>query len=98
MSKLSFAKTYNMIAFLQKPKEADGSTEIIDFLNASTLRYALTVNPTIYVSHMKQFWSTAKVKTINGEEQIHALIDGQKIRVTEASVWRVLHLSDAKGK
>ena len=53
MSNLSFANTHNMIAFLQKPKEFEGFTDIIDFLSASTLRYALTVNPTIYISHMK---------------------------------------------
>ncbi|GJT28823.1 putative reverse transcriptase, RNA-dependent DNA polymerase [Tanacetum coccineum] len=28
--------------------------------------YALTVNPTIYTSCIKQFWATAKAKTVNG--------------------------------
>ncbi|GKC98007.1 ribonuclease H-like domain-containing protein, partial [Tanacetum coccineum] len=34
------------------------------------------------------------VKTINGEAQLHALVDGTKIIVTEASIRRDLHLSD----
>ncbi|GKA78455.1 putative ribonuclease H-like domain-containing protein [Tanacetum coccineum] len=41
-------------------------------------RYALTVNPTIYTSCIKQFWATPKAKTVNGEVQIQALVDGKK--------------------
>ncbi|GJX73100.1 hypothetical protein Tco_0311695 [Tanacetum coccineum] len=36
-------------------------------------------------------------KTINGEVQLHALIDGKKIIVTEASVKRDLQLEDEEG-
>ncbi|GKE79641.1 hypothetical protein Tco_1545761, partial [Tanacetum coccineum] len=59
--------------------------------------YALTVNPTIYTSCIKQFWATAKAKTINGEVQIQALVDGKKVIVIEMSVRRALRLKDAKG-
>lgn len=98
MSTLSFANQHNMIAFLQKPtKENEEFTEVVDFLNATHIRYALTVNPTVYVSNIKQFWATAKVKTIDEEVQIHARVDGQKIIVTEASVREVLHLGDVNG-
>ncbi|GKA34179.1 putative reverse transcriptase domain-containing protein [Tanacetum coccineum] len=72
MSNLKFAETHNLIAFLEKTKESDGFEGIIDFLNASSIRYALTVNPTIYTSCIKQFWATAKAKTINGEAQIES--------------------------
>ncbi|GJU68845.1 uncharacterized mitochondrial protein-like protein [Tanacetum coccineum] len=41
--------------------------------------------------------STVKVKTINGEAQLHALIDGKKIIITEASVRRDLQLADEEG-
>ncbi|GJV50166.1 putative ribonuclease H-like domain-containing protein [Tanacetum coccineum] len=40
------------------------------------------------------FWSTVKAKTINGEEQLHALVDGKKIIITESSVRRDLQLAD----
>ncbi|GJV04234.1 ribonuclease H-like domain-containing protein [Tanacetum coccineum] len=40
--------------------------------------YALTVNPTIYTTCIKQFWATAKVKIVNGERQIQALVDKKK--------------------
>ncbi|GJS26627.1 putative ribonuclease H-like domain-containing protein [Tanacetum coccineum] len=38
-----------------------------------------------------------KVKTINGETQLHALIDGKKIIITESSVRRDLRLADEEG-
>ncbi|GKA55074.1 hypothetical protein Tco_0754023 [Tanacetum coccineum] len=86
-----------MVAFLDKPTESAGFEEIVDFLNAHQIRYALTVNPTIYVSCIEQFWSTAKAKTINEETQIHALVDGKKIVITESSVRRDLQLADENG-
>ncbi|GKE36404.1 hypothetical protein Tco_1459809 [Tanacetum coccineum] len=92
-----FAETHNLVAFLDKPKESKGFEQIIDFLNASSIRYALTVNPTIYTSCIKQFWATTKVQTITEEVQIQALVDGKKVIVTETSVRRAPHLKDAKG-
>nr|GEW48329.1 hypothetical protein [Tanacetum cinerariifolium] len=85
MTTLKFADTHNMVAFLSKPTKSKGFEQIVDILNAHTIRYALTVNPTIYISCIEQFWSTAKAKTINQEAQIHAKVDGKKIIVTESS-------------
>ncbi|GJR03007.1 hypothetical protein Tco_0525991 [Tanacetum coccineum] len=59
--------------------KSEGFEQIVDFLNASSIRYALTVNPTIYTSCIQQFWATVKVKTINEEVQLQALVDGKKI-------------------
>ncbi|GJU18265.1 hypothetical protein Tco_1146231 [Tanacetum coccineum] len=95
MSTLTFADTHNTVAFLDKPAESDGFHEIIDFLNANQIRYALTVNPTIYTSCIEQFWATAKAKTINGKRQIQALIDKKKVIITESSIRSDLHLEDA---
>ncbi|GKD66524.1 hypothetical protein Tco_1308632, partial [Tanacetum coccineum] len=38
-----------------------------------------------------------KMKTVNGEVQLQALVDGKKIIVTEASVRRDLQLNDEEG-
>ncbi|GJW40407.1 hypothetical protein Tco_0066252 [Tanacetum coccineum] len=38
-----------------------------------------------------------KAKTINGKEQLHALVDGKKIIITESSVRRDLKLADEEG-
>ncbi|GJU71315.1 hypothetical protein Tco_1262720 [Tanacetum coccineum] len=96
MAPLTFADTHNMVAYLSKSDASEGFDQILDFLNASTIRYALTVNPTIYVSCIKQFWSTAKVKTVNGVVQLQALIDGKKVFVSEAIKRRDLYLEDAE--
>lgn len=40
----------NQIVFLLKPKEAAGFGEVIDFLNATHIRYALTAKPIIYLT------------------------------------------------
>ncbi|GKA22117.1 hypothetical protein Tco_0708079 [Tanacetum coccineum] len=68
-----------------------------NFLNASSIKYALTVNPTIYVSCIDQFWTTAEVKKVNGEAEIHALIDGKRIVVSEATIRSALQFGDEGG-
>ncbi|GJQ99252.1 hypothetical protein Tco_0522237 [Tanacetum coccineum] len=69
---------HNVVAFLEKPKESDGFAEIIDFLKASSVSYALRVNPVIYTSCIEQFWATAKVQTVNGVRQLQALVDKKR--------------------
>ncbi|GJU10398.1 hypothetical protein Tco_1132794 [Tanacetum coccineum] len=75
-----------MVVYLAKPTESEGFEQIIGFLNASSIRYALTVNPTVYVSCIGQFWTTSEVKKVNGEAEIHAIIDGKRIVVSEAKI------------
>ncbi|GJZ31015.1 putative ribonuclease H-like domain-containing protein [Tanacetum coccineum] len=41
--------------------------------------------------------ATVKVKTVNGEVQLQALVDGKKIILTEATIRRDIQLEDAKG-
>ncbi|GJX78599.1 hypothetical protein Tco_0326748 [Tanacetum coccineum] len=97
MSTLTFADTHNMVAFLEKHAKSDGFYEIIDFLNANQIHYALTVNPTTYTSCIEQFWSTAKAKTVNGEHQLQALVDKKKVIITKTSIKSDFHLEDAGG-
>ncbi|GJU76172.1 hypothetical protein Tco_1273242 [Tanacetum coccineum] len=87
-----------MVAYLQKSEGSEGFHQIIDFLNASHIQYALTENPTIYVSFIKQFWRTATARTsANGEVELTATIDGQVKTITEASLRRHLKLEDNGG-
>nr|GEX07125.1 NAC domain-containing protein [Tanacetum cinerariifolium] len=64
MSTHTFAKTYNLIAYLEKPTKSEGFEQIIDFLNGSSVKYALTIHPTIHTSCIEQLWMTAKVKKL----------------------------------
>ncbi|GJT99199.1 hypothetical protein Tco_1094717 [Tanacetum coccineum] len=97
MANLKFADTHNMVVFLSKPEESDRFEKIVDFLNAHPIKYALTVNPTIYISCIEQFWSTVKAKIINGEVQLHALVDGKKVISTEVTVRGDLQLEYGEG-
>ncbi|GKA59222.1 hypothetical protein Tco_0758535 [Tanacetum coccineum] len=97
MTTLQFADTHNLVAFLTKSAESEGFEQIVDFLNASSIKYALTINPTIYTSCIEQFWSTVKAKTVNGGVHLQALVDGKEIIITEAIIRRDLQLEDAEG-
>ncbi|GKB30264.1 hypothetical protein Tco_0869665 [Tanacetum coccineum] len=87
-----------MVAYLQKPKGSVSFHQIVDFLNASHIKYALIWNPKIYVSLIQQFWGTATARTTDdGEVEIIASIDGQVKTITEASLRRHLKLEDSDG-
>ncbi|GKB24826.1 putative ribonuclease H-like domain-containing protein [Tanacetum coccineum] len=75
-----------------------GFAEIVDFLRGSNLRYALTTNPTIYDSLVKQFWQTATTNThANGTLEIKATIDNIRYTISKASIRESLQLKDATG-
>ncbi|GJV60574.1 hypothetical protein Tco_1466674 [Tanacetum coccineum] len=98
MANLNYSDKHNMVAFLKKPNESVGFAEVVDFLKGTSLRYALTYNPTIYDSLVKQFWQTATVRTLtNGTQQLIASIDSTEYNIIEASVRSKLQLADATG-
>nr|GEW77876.1 hypothetical protein [Tanacetum cinerariifolium] len=95
MANLDFYDKHNMVAFLKKPQGSEDFHQILDFLKASHIRYALTENPTIHVSLINQFCRTASVRTLdNGEIELNATVDGHDKTITEASVKRHLKLAD----
>nr|GEU44192.1 hypothetical protein [Tanacetum cinerariifolium] len=94
---LTFNDTHNMTAYLTKSDTSEGFNQIIDFLNVSSIKYALTVNPNIYVSCIKQFWTSVAVKKVNDVTMLQALVDKKKMVVTEATIRDALRLDDAGG-
>nr|GEX22794.1 hypothetical protein [Tanacetum cinerariifolium] len=66
-----------MIAILEKYEHYQDFHQIVDFVEASHIRYALTFNPTVYVSHIRQFWSTARIETTKEGTKILATVDGE---------------------
>ncbi|GJT98359.1 hypothetical protein Tco_1093877 [Tanacetum coccineum] len=98
MENLDFCDKHNMIAFLMKPEGSEGFHQIVDFLNSTHIKYALTKNPNIYVSLIHQFWQTAFASTSeNGEMEITATIDERVKIVTKASIRRHLKREDSDG-
>nr|GEV42498.1 putative ribonuclease H-like domain-containing protein [Tanacetum cinerariifolium] len=63
----------------------------------SFIKYALTVNPNIYVSCIKQFWTTIAVKKLNDVTRLQALVDKKKVVVTEATIRDAIRFDDAEG-
>ncbi|GJU91840.1 putative ribonuclease H-like domain-containing protein [Tanacetum coccineum] len=62
------------------------------------IRYALTANPTIYDSLVKQFWQSAIASTKeDGFLEISAIIDTIRYTLSEASISDSLQLDDATG-
>nr|GFA32211.1 hypothetical protein [Tanacetum cinerariifolium] len=59
---------------------------MVDFIEASPLRYALTVKPTVYVSHIRQFWSTARIETTKEGTKILTNVDGIVKTISESSL------------
>nr|GEX65522.1 hypothetical protein [Tanacetum cinerariifolium] len=86
-----------MVAYLTKSNASEGFNQIIDFLNRSYLKYALTVNPKTYVSCIKQFWTIIAIKQVNDVTRLQALVYKKRVVVTEAVLREVLRLDDAEG-
>nr|GEZ22464.1 hypothetical protein [Tanacetum cinerariifolium] len=86
-----------MVAILEKSDYNIDFLPMVDFIEASPHRYALTVKPTVYVSHIRQFWSTARIETTEEGTQILATVDGIHRTVTESSLRRNIKLQDEEG-
>ncbi|GJS21350.1 uncharacterized mitochondrial protein-like protein [Tanacetum coccineum] len=86
--------------FIDNNRKANKSVKLMMeklFRMELKLMLVTQINPTIYISCIEQFWSTGVVKPINGEVQLHALVDGKKVIISEASVRRDLKLEDEEG-
>nr|GFB79983.1 hypothetical protein [Tanacetum cinerariifolium] len=86
-----------MFAILEKGEFNTDFHPMVDFIAASPLRYALTIKPTVFVSRIRQFWSTARIETTNKGTHILATVDGIQRTVSEASLRRNLKLRDEDG-
>nr|GFB34356.1 xylulose kinase-1 [Tanacetum cinerariifolium] len=80
-----------------KSDASEGFDQIIDLFNRSYIAYALTVNPTIYASCIKQFWRTVAVKSSNDVTRLQALVDKKRVVVIKAAIRDALHLDDVVG-
>nr|GEU89355.1 hypothetical protein [Tanacetum cinerariifolium] len=66
-----------MVIILENSEHNVDFYPMVDFVEASPLRYALTFKPTVYVSHIRQFWSTARIETTEEGTQILATVDDE---------------------
>ncbi|KAI3665458.1 hypothetical protein L6452_44085 [Arctium lappa] len=97
MASMAFIDEHNEIGMLQKPQQATGFHQIVDFLKSSHIAYALTVSPTIFIEHQKQFWANATAVTENGVQVIKTRVCDKPLIVTEEVIRISLRLDDASG-
>nr|GEZ71362.1 hypothetical protein [Tanacetum cinerariifolium] len=86
-----------MIAILEKYEHNQDFHQIVDFVVASHIRYTLTFNPTVYVSHIRKFLSTARIETTEKGTKILATVDCKLRTVSESSIRRNFKLNDEAG-
>nr|GEU37362.1 synaptobrevin, longin-like domain protein [Tanacetum cinerariifolium] len=98
MAVLRYKDEHNKVGYLLKPTGSDDYHQIIDFLRAYHIRYALTHNPIIFDSLVKQFWSTASLRSPElGPPAIQATIDKTPYTITEDLVRSQLQLANDGG-
>ncbi|GJR06555.1 hypothetical protein Tco_0529539 [Tanacetum coccineum] len=99
MAALHYKDDHNKAAYLEKSQGSEGYHQILDFLNGSSLRYALThCPPIVYDSLVRQFWASATVRSLeDGFQELVATIDGNEIVVNESSIRTHLQLDDEGG-
>ncbi|GJU15460.1 hypothetical protein Tco_1143426 [Tanacetum coccineum] len=97
MADLKFVDQHNMVACLENTEENAEFHQIVDNLSTCSINYALTINPTIYASYIEQFWNTVTSKTVNSVKQIHAIVDGKAVVISESSVRSDLLFNDEDG-
>ncbi|GKE50884.1 hypothetical protein Tco_1486040 [Tanacetum coccineum] len=97
MVDLKFVDQQNMVACLEKTEENAEFHQIVDFLSTCSINYAFNVSLTIYASYIEQFWNTATSKTVNSVKQIHAIVNGKVVVITESSVRSDLLFNDEDG-
>ncbi|GJR49113.1 putative ribonuclease H-like domain-containing protein [Tanacetum coccineum] len=87
-----------LVGYLLKPNGSDDYHPMLDFLRGTSLRYAISHDPFIYDSLVKQFWRTASLRHAElGPPAIVATIDGAQYTISEASVRSNLQLADEGG-
>ncbi|KAJ9544782.1 LOW QUALITY PROTEIN: hypothetical protein OSB04_024489 [Centaurea solstitialis] len=97
MDSLRFIEDHNKVGYLTKDKHSTGFEEIVDFLASSSIVYAATINPTIYVNHMKDFWANATIEESDRVKTIHTTICGLSLIVTPSKICHHLRLNDESG-
>ena len=84
MARLQFKKDHNKFAVLKKAKGHERYDSMVEFLQRSKIRYALTHSPNvIYESMVKQYWVSARKRS---DTEIVATIDGTEYVVTESLI------------
>nr|GEW02347.1 putative ribonuclease H-like domain-containing protein [Tanacetum cinerariifolium] len=78
-------------------KEISSSILLFGFCRGIPYKVRVDFQPTVYVSHIRQFWSTAWIETTEEGTKVLATVDGKLRTVSESSIRRNLKLNDEAG-
>ncbi|KAK1431926.1 hypothetical protein QVD17_08730 [Tagetes erecta] len=99
MSTLFFEKKHNMCALLDENFEkASSYRDAIIWLKSSHIHHAISHSPTIYETHVRDFWRTAVMNVSVQPSRICANVCGHDLAFTEADLARILRLEDDMGE
>ncbi|KAF5756705.1 hypothetical protein HanXRQr2_Chr17g0817951 [Helianthus annuus] len=86
---------HNMVAYLQpEGKISPEFTGIMEYLHRARINYAITTQHTAYQSHIKEFWNSAVVETVENKEVISGLVAEKPVVITENTIRARLQLGD----
>ncbi|KAJ0797436.1 hypothetical protein HanPI659440_Chr04g0173811 [Helianthus annuus] len=86
---------HNMAAYLQPVGSISPEfTGIMEYLHRSRINYAITTQYIAYQSHIKAFWSSAGIETVENKEVIRAIVAEKPVVITENTIRERLQLGD----
>ncbi|KAJ0653615.1 hypothetical protein HanOQP8_Chr15g0585521 [Helianthus annuus] len=86
---------HNMAAYLQPEGSISPEfTGIMEYLHRARINYAITTQHVAYQSHIKAFWNTAVVETVENKEVLRATVAEKPVVITENTIRERLHLGD----
>ncbi|KAJ0726320.1 hypothetical protein HanPI659440_Chr12g0468961 [Helianthus annuus] len=86
---------HNMTAYLQpEGKISPEFTGIMEYLHRARINYAITTQHTAYQSHIKEFWNSAVVETVDNKEVISGSVAEKPVVITENTIRARLQLGD----
>ncbi|KAJ0533618.1 hypothetical protein HanIR_Chr09g0410461 [Helianthus annuus] len=86
---------HNMAAYLQPEGSISPEfTGIMEYLHRARINYAITTQHVAYQSHIKAFWSSAVIETVENKEVIRATAAEKPVVITENTIRERLRLGD----
>ncbi|KAM0041743.1 putative Thioredoxin-like superfamily [Helianthus debilis subsp. tardiflorus] len=86
---------HNMAAYLQpEGKISPEFTGIMEYLHRARINYAITTQHTAYQSHIKEFWNSAVIETVDNKEVIRGSVIEKPVVITENTIRARLQLGD----
>ncbi|KAM0034510.1 hypothetical protein Hdeb2414_s0016g00498721 [Helianthus debilis subsp. tardiflorus] len=86
---------HNMAAYLQpEGKISPEFKGIMEYLHRARINYAITTQHTAYQSHIKEFWNSPVIETVDNQEVVRGLVAEKPVVITENTIRARLQLGD----